>query len=592
MTREILPGTVQYRPRGPSGWARTWRALTQPHSLITDITARLQVQLGAIICLSLLLITAIAITANVFQRGLTSPLLIPLGVLFVILLAAYILTRTRNYRIGISLLVWTLAAAGYANIGSGAESPIGGLAATVLPAFVAASLLLPVWELITLIGVNVAALLVLPIPNMDSGTVGTTLSIYFIMGILITVGVYFRNSIENRRIDDLDRVNQELKAAQAGLEERVEDRTGELRTVTFKASRTAGQLQAISEVAHAISLVTDIEELLRMVCHLISEQFAFYHVGIFLLDDNAEYAVLRAANSEGGQRMLERGHRLKVGQTGLVGYATQHGEPRIALDVGQDAVFFDNPDLPDTRSEIALPLMLGQRIIGALDVQSAESAAFSEEDIEVMHTLSDQVAIAIENARLYGETRRALEEAQTIYNRFVRQEWERITLDKPLTGFQTSPKGVVPLKKRLDQPEVRSALQSGEVVASKEGKPALAIPIRVRGETIGILDIRVPDPARIWKEDEINAIQRVVDRTALALESARLLAESEQRAQREQVIGKVSNRIRQTLDLDTVLKTAAGELRQALNLKTAEVRLGIAPETATEDLPSTTNHPV
>ena len=113
------------------------------------------------------------------------------------------------------------------------------------------------------------------------------------------------------------------------------------------------------------------------------------------MDTFGEYAILQAANSVGGQRMLERQHKLKVGQVGIVGYVTGQGKPRIALDVGADAVYFDNPDLPDTRSEMAVPLTIGEKVIGALDVQSEKQSAFNDEDIAVLTTMADQVAIAI-----------------------------------------------------------------------------------------------------------------------------------------------------------------------------------------------------
>jgi methyl-accepting chemotaxis protein len=170
------------------------------------------------------------------------------------------------------------------------------------------------------------------------------------------------------------------------------------------------QLQAAAEVSRAAISVTDLDTLLTQVTHLISDKFGFYHAGIFLLDEAGEYAVLRAANSAGGQQMLEKGHRLKVGEQGVVGYVTGTGESRIVLDVGTDAVHFNNPLLPETRSEMALPLKLGVQIIGALDVQSRKEGVFDEEDATVLQTMADQLAIAIENARLLHKTQQTVNE--------------------------------------------------------------------------------------------------------------------------------------------------------------------------------------
>lgn len=204
--------------------------------------------------------------------------------------------------------------------------------------------------------------------------------------------------------------NEELQAFSEGLEKLVQDRTTELDLARVLSERRAKQFESISQVTRTISSTRDLDSLLAQITAVINREFGFYHVGIFL-DTAKEYAVLSASNSEGGQRMLERSHRLKIGETGMVGYVTSTGKPRIALDTGTDAVFFNNPDLPETRSEIALPLRVGEEIIGALDVQSIEANAFKQEDINILSTLADQVSIAIQNARQYEETRRALVES-------------------------------------------------------------------------------------------------------------------------------------------------------------------------------------
>ncbi len=156
---------------------------------------------------------------------------------------------------------------------------------------------------------------------------------------------------------------------------------------------------------------------------MLSTRFGFYHVGIFLKDETGRYALLYAANSEGGQRMLKRGHKLEVGQVGIVGYVTESGKARIALDVGKDAVYFDNPDLPQTHSEMALPLKIADRILGALDIQSTEPQAFKQDDIEVLQIVADQLAIAIENSRLLAESRSAVDAMRRTYGEVSLQAW-------------------------------------------------------------------------------------------------------------------------------------------------------------------------
>lgn len=354
------------------------------------------------------------------------------------------------------------------------------------------------------------------------------------------------------------------------LEERVEARTRELAEATERARRSAGQLQISAEVAQAITSIHDLNELLPEVARLISQRFAWYHVGIFLLDDErgapGKYAVLQAANSEGGQRMLARGHRLKVGEEGIVGIVTGTGKPRIALDVGQDAVYFDNPDLPETRSEMALPLKLGDRVIGALDVQSTEPAAYDEEDVALLGTLADQVAVAIANARAFEETRRALEEVEKVQRQYVLREWAGLTSRQDDLSYEYHRPGV-PTFDAGTSPEVVQALTKGDVVALSAGaggdgdngvgrdaaRAALAAPIKLRDQIIGVLDLQETEQDRQWTDDEIAMVQAIGDQVALALENARLFADTQRRAEQLATLHRIGLAITSALDLNEVV---------------------------------------
>src|SRR6185436_19247605 len=176
----------------------------------------------------------------------------------------------------------------------------------------------------------------------------------------------------------------QLRNLISNLEQRVQERTNAL-------EERASELRTVSDVARTLTSVQDLDTLLSEITRLVSERFGFYHVGIFLLDEAHEFAVLRASNSDGGARMLNRHHKLKLDSNSIVGYATTHNEVRIALDVGTESIYFNNPDLPDTRSEMALPLRISGRVIGTLDVQSTEPNAFSEEDAAILSILADQV---------------------------------------------------------------------------------------------------------------------------------------------------------------------------------------------------------
>lgn len=363
-----------------------------------------------------------------------------------------------------------------------------------------------------------------------------------------------------------------------GLETRVEERTRQLAEQNVSLVTRSRQLQTVSDVARGIAQAQELEVLLNRVVTLISERFGFYHVGVFLLDEQKRNAVLRATNSEGGQRMLARRHQLQVGQVGIVGYVTQEGKPRIATDVGQDAVFFNNPDLPETRSEMALPLNVSGEIIGALDVQSTQTNAFSEEDIELFTTLADQVAIAIYNNRLLQNTQEALGEAQKVTRQYLDQQWEKETTQRPVQGFEYSSQGIRPISTDFS-PEIQAALSNGEIVSLAAGsaesitKPTLVVPIKVRGETIGVIHLEEDAETRKgWSTDEIETVRSVADQIGLALENARLFGQTIRRAERERKVLEITSKIRSVTDPKAMMAIARAELQKALQTNDAKIQ--------------------
>ncbi len=383
----------------------------------------------------------------------------------------------------------------------------------------------------------------------------------------------------------LDRT-RELEAFTVNLQQRSEElerMSLQWQTISQQAERRARQLTASTQVARVIGQVRDLDQLLSQVTHLIGEAFGYYHVGIFTLDEIGRFAVLRAANSEGGQRMLARGHKLAVGAQGLVGYVASTGQNRIAMDVGQDAVHFDNPDLPNTRSEMAVPLRVGEQIFGVLDVQSTEEAAFTEEDVAILSALADQIAVAIENARLFEQTRAALQEAHQVQQRYLRQEWERLMPLLETTAYEYHISGVPPAGEAL-WPEMVQALQTGQVVATGPAPvSALAVPIKLGEHPIGVIDLHELDPEREWSEEEVALVTAVADQAALALENARLFAQTQQRAQREQLIARLTANVRAAPDVEGVLRTTVHQVRRALGATHGVIRLGLPPTESTDE---------
>ena len=337
------------------------------------------------------------------------------------------------------------------------------------------------------------------------------------------------------------------------LEQRVAERTQAL-------ERRAVQLQAAADIGSTIARLRNIDLLLRQVTRQISQRFGFYHVGIFLLDERSEYAVLRASNSDGGQRMLARGHKLKVGQIGIVGNVTSTGQARIALSVGDDATYFNNPDLPTTQSEMALPLIVGGNILGALDIQSAQEAAFTQEDITTLKVLADQIAIAIENARLFSENQIALDAAQRAYGNLGAEGWKHLLSDNlKAVGFSSVSEDQASVVSENASPGFLQAIETGLNVLEKRAT-VLYMPVKIRGQSIGAMRMERPSGKGPWSAEAIAMADALSLQLGAALESARLYSDIRQRADRESTISNIAAKLGSSIRMDSILRTAVEEL--------------------------------
>lgn len=356
-------------------------------------------------------------------------------------------------------------------------------------------------------------------------------------------------------------VTARLNELIANLETRVDERTREV-------ERRAEYLSITGGLSRVVASILDVNTLLDRVAHLISERFGFYHTGIFLIDDAREWAVLHAVSSEGGQRMLARGHRLRVGEEGIVGYVSGSGRARIALDVDEDVVWIKNPDLPATRSEMALPLIFGQQIIGVLDVQSEAAAAFGTEDIATLRILADQIAVAIRNAQLFAESQQTLRALQRSYAEEVQQGWA--LRGTPVIGYRYTPADTTPLT-RTAVPTTPAAQMGSTPYVDADN--TLWVPLQLAGgQNFGLLRL-CRDAAQPWSGHDVAFVTRAVQEIAQALEVARLLEESRLRALREAQVGEIADLFTRALDVDTMLQTAVRELGRLSGVAEVAVHL-------------------
>ncbi len=359
--------------------------------------------------------------------------------------------------------------------------------------------------------------------------------------------------------------NKNLQEINQNLEERVSQRAAELDNANRFNSKRARQFEAISQVVRAILSTQNLETLLPQITNVISEQFHIYHTGIFLVDDNRAFAVLRAANSEGGKRMLAQDHKLEVAQSGIVGFVSASGQPRLALDAGSDVVFFNNPDLPNTHSEIALPLRSAGQTFGVLDLQSEDVNAFNQDDVEILILLADQVAITIKNTLILEEAREAFSKFQRSTNDETYQSWKILQPKSIGLGLQLTGSKIKPLTVPLGGKHIQQAFNQNKAMLSSEdnASSSLAIPIRLRGQVIGVINLSTRNKKKI-SSDNADIAKAVTDRLSLAIETATLLQSTQHRADIERLTTHISSKISSSTSFDTILQTAAQELSKAL----------------------------
>ncbi len=327
------------------------------------------------------------------------------------------------------------------------------------------------------------------------------------------------------------------------LEERVSERTQAL-------ERRLGQIYTAAEISRAISAVLDRQALLQQVVDLVKQRFELYYVGVFLVDDQEEYAVLQAGTGEAGKNMIAEGHRLKIGGASMVGWATEHKEPRITMDVGSETVHFRNPHLPMTLSEMALPLLTGQKVLGALTIQSAQPNAFDRDDITVLKAIADTLATALENSELFRELETRLDEIRTLHAQYLIQAWSEALRQHEDLSFIYE---VSPLKTNLGN------------------RISLEMPLSLRGQSIGKIVLETDQ--EYWTEEDLVFIDAVATEAAIALENARLLEENQRRAQREHHLSQISAKAQQYMDIDMVIKTAVQEVSRAIKAPKVRIRL-------------------
>ena len=329
-----------------------------------------------------------------------------------------------------------------------------------------------------------------------------------------------------------NRMVSRLETLQSTLEQQVAERTK--------------QLAATNEVGRVAAASLDPEQLFARIIPLFQEQFGYYFAAIYLVDPSGKWAELKEATGEAGKVLKQNHHRLDIFGKSMVGTAIREHTARLAQATSEEKQRVDNPLLPYTRSEVALPLMVGERVLGALNVQSTKEADFGPQVVETMKNMVGQVAIAMENARLFQEAQQIIREMRTVQQQYLLEGWR---------GFSEENKN---LEYRLGDEE--------------DDSKKLEIPISLRDQMLGQIMLEAKQE---WTPEQQSLVDAIATQAAIALENARLVSESRQIAMRERMVAEINSKIWSSTTIDSVLQTVVKELGRRLDASSATVELSL-----------------
>ncbi len=403
-------------------------------------------------------------------------------------------------------------------------------------------------SLLTIIGAGLLSTTlsntILPsLANLNQGTGWVISSVTFLMlSTMVAGAISMIISGLETNLESQSQLAQNFERERNMLEQRVSERTQDI-------TRRMNQLRTAVEISRAVNELTNQEVLLQKICDILKDRFGLYYVGVFLLDDERQFAVLKAGTGEAGQKMAASGHHLAVGGSSMIGWAIANHRARIALDAGTEAVRFNNPHLPFTRSELALPIIAHDEIQGAVTIQSEKPGAFDEDDISILQSVADSLAIALENARLYQETHESLVEIRALNRDYIQHAWAETMQVYGDLSYEYDPK-----QAPSDHPGI-----------------TIQIPLTLRDEVIGDFFLEIDRPE--LTDEEGSFIENIATQTAMALENARLLQETERRAVQEQKLNEIGARFSRATSIEDILRAAAQELGQLPSVSEASVHL-------------------
>ena len=557
----------------------------KPDYIPTFLQGRDDLQIQREVVLQHILNTAVVFSLGAFlywfssiQWQIRHPLLIPAGIVLLVFLFVTI-NRRLPYRLRAAFILLILAVVSGIDLlrnGLGGSGPL-----YLLTLALTSGALFGIWAAIyafilaiggeIVVGWMMVSRQIPPPAHLISANPGLpgvwVFNIFSIIlcGVCLAGAVFQFSSGLSITLKSLRVLTKTLETERSQLEGRVDQRTQELK---FKAA----QLEAARQVAAKIAAQSDIDSLLTTTVDMVREQFGYYYVAAFLPDPDKQFAVLRAGTGEAGQLMLERGHRLRIGEVGIVGYVMSAGEPRITGNVEEDPAHYKNPYLPETRSEMAVPMKLGEQIVGVLDVQSTRRNTFSADDVDVLQTIADQLASALDKARLLEQYQKNLAASQERAQTLTREAWQQhLRKSRPLYAYRYKQLKVETIES--DPEEMNEIIWQNDAVSSND--PAalriLHMPVRLRNQTLGMVKLTIA--ANQATPEMLSLLQNAVDRMAVSLDNVRLLEEIQTRAERERMVGEIATKVRAATNIEAILSTTAQELGRSLGVSEVVVQL-------------------
>lgn len=358
-----------------------------------------------------------------------------------------------------------------------------------------------------------------------------------------------------------------------------------LRTTVIEAQRTASLLEASAAVGQVMARYLTLNELLNQAVTIIRDRFGFYHVQIFIVDELEQFAQLTASTGEVGKELLERGHRLPVNSRSIVGRTIQAGEPVVARDTTASADHAFNPLLPNTRAELGVPIMDGNRVIGAVDIQSTRVEAFTAIEIQALQVMAGQLATAIRNVRLFEEqeanvreNQRLLMEAETNLREIQRlnrqltgQAWTEYLVNNPISGVTLMDKRLRPGAEWTEAMKQASQKRRA-IVETHDDKRVVSVPIELRNEIVGALEVELDD--QHTEDEAVDLLMAVANRLALSLDNARLFEETQEISMQEQRLNDLVAQYQSADSVDELLQFTLQGLAEALGAEHGAIRLG------------------